>query len=47
MKKSIQSITFTNYGYLDFTINLSESIKKNNINLVKPVNLNTKDKKNF
>ena len=33
MNKSIQSITFTNYGYLDFTMNLSESIKKNNIDL--------------
>lgn len=33
MKKSIQSITFTNYGYLDFTLNLSESIKKNNVDL--------------
>ena len=28
----MQSITFTNYGYLDFTMNLSESIK-NNIDL--------------
>ena len=33
MKKNVQSITFTNYGYLDFTMNLSESIKKNNIDL--------------
>ena len=33
MKKNVQSITFTNYGYLDFTLNLLESIKKNNIDL--------------
>ena len=33
MKKNVQSITFTNYGYLDFTMNLCESIKKNKIDL--------------
>ena len=33
MKKNVQSITFTNYGYLDFTLNLLESIKKNNVDL--------------
>ena len=33
MKNIVQPITFTNYGYLDFTLNLLESIKKNNIDL--------------
>ena len=33
MKKNVQPITFTNYGYLDFTLNLIESINKNNIEL--------------
>lgn len=29
----IQAITFTNFGYIDFTLNLLESINKNNIDL--------------
>ena len=45
MKKSVQSITFTNYGYLDFTMNLLESIKKNNIDLDPQVYCT--DKKSF
>ena len=40
MKKNVQSITFTNYGYLDFTLNLLASIKKNNIDIE---NINTND----
>jgi len=45
MKKSVQSITFTNYGYLDFTMNLLESIKKNNIDL--DLQVYCTDKKSF
>tara|TARA_B100001996_G_scaffold133739_2_gene101798 strand:- start:8074 stop:8778 length:705 start_codon:yes stop_codon:yes gene_type:complete len=33
MENKLESITFTNYGYLDFTLNLLNSIEKNNVDL--------------
>ena len=33
MENKLESITFTNYGYLDFTLNLLKSIEKNEVDL--------------